>query len=360
MKGDLRKASTLYKRRKYPEVIRLLEPQIFRFRQSYLFFYYVGMACLRTGDLGGASTYLQRGLGLKPNDIAAKLGLALVYLKRQDVQEAIRCYLEILETDPKNRQAQRGLAILQKDASPDRLIELDETGKLFRLLGEKRIGRTTTLVTAVTLLLAGILLVGFLWREELLFAGKPERNPEVESLTLADVGRLVDLTGDYRYILTEKEIKKTFDSVKKSFSRFEDNITQREINRILGANAAQGVKEQVRVIGSYLTEPDFTTLRNPFGFEEVLDDPFLHAGTYVIWKGKLSNLEVGTERIAFDLLVGYESNEVLLGVVPVVIDFAALLKQGDALEVLGQVVYLGDREFSLRGVSIHKLIDLEN
>ncbi|MBT3275128.1 MAG: hypothetical protein HN368_18380, partial [Spirochaetales bacterium] len=157
-------------------------------------------------------------------------------------------------------------------------------------------------------------------------------------------------------LLTEKEIDTAFTDAKKHFSQFEDNLAQIEINRLLGSNASVEVKEQTRVIESYITEPNFTTLKDSFGFAIVEADPFLYANTYINWKGKLSNLAISSDLITFDLLVGYETNEVLLGIVPVVLDFAALLNQGEAVEILGKVSLNDSNGFFLQCISIHKLI----
>jgi hypothetical protein len=174
-------------------------------------------------------------------------------------------------------------------------------------------------------------------------------------MSLDDVGTIVDFSGEYRYVLTEDEIKETFSRVKKNFADFNDNLAQREINRLLGSNASNAVKDQARIIGSYITAPDFTTVKNPFEYQLVAADPYLYNDTYVVWSGKLTNLAVSDENIVFDLLVGYESNQVLLGVVNVVLQFAALLTVGDAVEVLGQVKLTEDNDFYLKAVSIHKL-----
>ena len=356
MKGDLRKAAKMYGRRRYPPVIRLLEPQIFRFRQNYDFFYLVGMSCLHTGDLGGASTYLQRGLGLKPHDTKANLGLALVHLKRLDVQEAIRCYLEIIDYEPNNRYAKRALALLQRDSSPDQLAHLSESGRLNRLLPDRKLNWTPFIVAVLILAVAGSAPVLLLRYTTFFEREQTPRDSAVERMILDDIGEIVDLGGDYRYILTERQIERVFSDMKKHFAKFRDNLAQKDINLLLGSNAALKVKEQARTISSYITKPDFTTMRDPFAYQDVVDDPFRYNRTYVVWRGKLSNLSITNERIAFDLLVGYETNETLFGVVPVVLDFAALLSQGDPVEVLGQVTLTETGDLFLQGISIHKLL----
>lgn len=355
MKGDLQKASKLYKRAKYPQVIRLLEPQIFRYRQNFDYFYLLGMSCLHTGDLGGANTYLQRGLGIKPNETKANLGLALVHLRRQDIQEAIRSYLEVLEAEPGNKIANRGLAILRKDASPARIQELHEAGKLSRLMPDRRSRVPSILLRVAAVTAAAAIVVFALWYTGVFDNTSTVREPAVEMMSLESIENIVDFSGEYRYLLTEKEIEDTFADVKELFSDYRDNLARREINRLLGSNASPAVKERANIIAGYITTPDFTTIRNPFDYELVAADPFLYNETYVVWKGKLTNLSVTDESITFDLLVGYETNQVLLGVVPVLLEFSAFLEVGDPLEVLGRVKLAKDEGFFIEAVSIHKL-----
>jgi len=100
--------------------------------------------------------------------------------------------------------------------------------------------------------------------------------------------------------------------------------------------------------------PDFTTVRDSFGFREVAVDPPLYAGCFVVWRGKVANLRVSGEALSFDLLVGYESQQQLHGVVPVSTTFAAELADGDAVEVLGRVA-LPSGKLALEGVSLHRL-----
>jgi tetratricopeptide (TPR) repeat protein len=361
MKGDLKKAAKLYKRSKFPQVIRLLEPQIFRYRQNYDFFYLAGMSCLNTGDLGGANTYLQRGLGLKANDTKANIGLALVNLRRQDIQEAIRCYLEVLDADPGNKVATRGLTLLKKNASPTQVLELIESGRLDRLLPDGRKRRLPTLIASLSIIIIAAAAVVLVLKYTNAFGGKPVvREPSVEMMSLDDLGGIVDFSGVYKYVLTEKEIERTFAAVKDYFSRFSDNLAKREINRLLGSNASFAVKEQVRTISGYIPVPDFTTIRDPFDYDLVAADPFLYGDTYVVWTGKLSNLSASTKEITFDLLVGYEKNQILLGIVAVKLQFAASLDDGDAVEVLGRVKVTDTTKFFLEVISIHKLIPEED
>ncbi|MCK5672653.1 MAG: hypothetical protein KAH95_04715, partial [Spirochaetales bacterium] len=119
----LKKASGLFKAGKYKQVLQLLEPQVFRYRQSFDFYYYLGISCLNTSDFGGGYSYLQRAITLKPDDINTMAGLALVHLKRQESSEAIQQWFQILDIEPNNKLAKRGLETLKKYTKQEDFIE---------------------------------------------------------------------------------------------------------------------------------------------------------------------------------------------------------------------------------------------
>jgi hypothetical protein len=247
--------------------------------------------------------------------------------------------------------------LLQKNASPGQILELIESGRLERLLpdGGRRFMPALIASAAVILALAAAVVI-VLRYTDLFSPDRAVREPAVDMISLDDVGNIIDLSGEYRYVLTEKEIEQSFSDVKKHFSRFRDNLAQREINRLLGSNASISVKEQARVIASYIPVPDFTTVSDQFDYEAVTADPFLYKDTFVVWSGKISNLAVGDDRITFDLLVGYENNQILLGIVAVRLEFAVSLNDGNAVEVLGRLNLTEDEEFFLDAVSIHKKV----
>jgi hypothetical protein len=154
--------------------------------------------------------------------------------------------------------------------------------------------------------------------------------------------------------MTEKQIQESFEKTKRFLLQYRDNLATREVNRILLSNASAYVKEKARLLATFTRVPDFTTVRDPFGFREVAVDPPLHEGCFVVWRGKVANLAVSSEALSFDLLVGYESQKQLQGIVPVSAAFAAELADGDAVEVLGRVG-LPSGKLALEAVSLHRL-----
>ena len=109
----LKKADRLFASGRYSDVIHLLEPQVYMYREHPRFYYLLGMSCLQVGDFGGAYSYLSRSGQLAPDDVDSLLGLAAVHLRRNETQDALRLWLDVLDVDPRNPQARRGLAALR-------------------------------------------------------------------------------------------------------------------------------------------------------------------------------------------------------------------------------------------------------
>ena len=116
-KSVLTRARQLFRRRRFPQVIRLLESQVFRYRNNAEFYALLGSACLHTGDFGGAESYLRRAEQLKEEDVTTQLGLAAIAFKRGQTEEALKSWLKVLDLDPGNRKARNALAALRKDVN---------------------------------------------------------------------------------------------------------------------------------------------------------------------------------------------------------------------------------------------------
>ena len=354
MKHDLQKAEAYYRRKKYLRAIRLLEPQVFRYRENFHFYYLLGLSCLRSGDSSGARTYLDRALSIKPTNEPSLLALAVVHLKRYEVSEAIQCYLDVIDEYPKSRKARKGLNLLKRNADRENLTPIIDSHRVDRLLPrDRRSAKPLLILLSVVVIIAagGLIAVRYLKTQR-----DPPREPLVASLSLSGVDSMVAPDSEASNELSPEEIERAFDDAKSYFSAFRDNLVIREVNRIVRSNASEVVKERARTIRSYVSTPDFTTIKDPFSYAEVAGDPSLYYGTYVTWSGRVSNLVIGDESLLFDLLVGYESNQVLEGVVPIVYDFGIDLSNGRPVEVLATII---DRDgwFSLQGVSIHKLTE---
>ncbi len=179
-------------------------------------------------------------------------------------------------------------------------------------------------------------------------------SPMPQALLSLEKGRLTAAGGQFRINLSESEIESGFDQIKKYLLQYQDNLALREINRIMLSNASAAVKEKANLMKTFSVEPDFSTFRDPFSYEEVIDFPELYLGCYVIWAGKVANVNYSPENIRFDLLVGYHHEKELLGIAPTSFDFGVRIEDGIAVEVLAQIKVI-ENAVALRGVAVHRL-----
>jgi tetratricopeptide (TPR) repeat protein len=352
----LKKAARLFRARKYPSVISLLEPQVFMYRENAQFFYMLGVSCLHTGDYGGAHSYLQRSAQLSEDDIDALVGLAAVHIKRRENQEALRLWLEVLDRSPNHRVARRGLSLLQKTDDPSVLSEELSDRRIKRLFpssgfhvpGVVWVGAAVTVVAVM-----GVLFGPSVIREVRNYL--EDRRPGYEVLQTEDQPTLMTAAeGEFRYILTAREIEAIYDRIGRLFNDFRDNLARREINRLLASNASQAIKQRLRLLLAYIAVPDFTNFRDNFEYGEVAAEPWLYEGCFVRWKGRATNVRVAEDAITFDFLVGYHTEQVLEGIVEARLSFAARVDPGDPIEIIGRIVDVRE-DISVQVMSLRKL-----
>jgi hypothetical protein len=377
MKGkSLGEARKLYRARKFPEVIRALEPEVFRFRENVEYFCLLGFSCLQAGDVGGAFSYISRARHLDEDNVDVILGLAAIHLRKGETEDAIKLWLRVLEIEPSNGIARRGLDLLRRGLPPDQLQELIDSGKLKqlypRLASRVRLGLVLAIPLAV-LALAGLGYLGYRVTRPTV-----SDRPGVTGIEIpSDLPRLIDSGSDFTFMFTEREVKQLFNKAKSELLAYRDNLAAVDVNRILLSNAAPAIKERARMLKGFVIQPTFDTLRDSFPYATVAAQPALYDGCAVSWRGKAANVKAGKTAMTFDLLVGYEQEKELEGIVGVTLPFAAQLDNGAALDVLGEVIVQAGSpgaatasdtkkagsspaapaqpKLSLLGISLHKL-----
>lgn len=356
--NDLKRAAKLFRAKKYSRVLQLLEPQVFRYRESFRFFHLLGMSCLHTGDFGGAYSYLQRAVSIKPADIPSLLGIAVVHLRRQETAEALRIWFQVLDDDHNNAYANRGLKLLKRNVDTDKFIELTESEKIKNLVPSQR--NFTPLIAGIAVsvcILAAVILypiIGGFVENRL----HPKRS-EISRLDLDIQESYVnDNAENPRYRIDEKELKKNYTQIIALFHDYKDNLARREINRLLLSNASKELKGKLLLLEGHIRTPSFSSLGTNFPYGEVAEDPLLYEKCYVIWKGRVSNLRVESDAIRFDFLVGYETGRIVEGIVPVTVPFAVDIDPAYPIEILGQVK-LRNNGILLQAESVHQFSHAE-
>jgi hypothetical protein len=353
---DLKKAYSLILRKKYPQAIRFLEPKVPLFLEDELFYYLLGLSCFHTGDLGGSEFYFKRSLQVNHENVGSQLFLAVIQLKRKDQANAARLWLNILDSDPGNKYAKRGLNTLKKIKDPSGLEQFINSKDLVKLLSPvKGLNPFFIRVTVMIILISSISAFLYLTIPHIL----PEKNQreQMTNLSLDNyVGSFVEFEGDFVYTLSGIEIKNLFESAVEDFHNYNDNSLQVKINKLNLSNASNDLKGKISILEKLIQKPTFVTLKSNYDYRTVQKEPLLYNNCYVLWRGRVTNVSILTDKITLDFLVGYEKETVLEGIIFTEIPFEASINQAVPVEILGQIQYRKGKMI-LSAVSIRSIIE---
>jgi tetratricopeptide (TPR) repeat protein len=347
----------------------MLQPEVVRYHDSFNYYYILGSACLRAGDLGGAFAYYKRAREIKMLEPPALLGMAVYYLYRGDTGKAVDLYLEVLDLDGRNRIAKRGLQVLRKHGGTEGIQGWLDSGKASRLfppIPKPPLSPARMLGSAALCLLVLALAGGVLIKLGILPPGRAASSGRMGlsgiALEREDRESPVQAGGAYRYILTRSQVLKLYETGRKLFAGYRDEAAKVNLNRIIESNASDPIKNKARLLISYMEVPGFDTLRDRFSYAEVSEDPIVYRDCYVAWQGMAANLSAGEAATAFDFLVGYDTRSKLEGIVQVRFDFSVSLNLERPLEVLGRVVPVstaaGEEGIRLEGIALHQASSL--
>ncbi|MDR2314098.1 MAG: tetratricopeptide repeat protein [Spirochaetaceae bacterium] len=354
----LKKAIILSRRKKYDAAIKMLEAEVFRYQDSFNYYYVLGTSCLYAGDFGGAFTYFNRAKNIKMRDPRTLLALAVLFLRRGETDKALDLYLDVQDLDPDNPTSRRALAIIRRHGGTESLETWLEKGKLISLYPPlPKAGLSFNPFPLALVLGAAALGTGvFLGMQRI----PVEHRGGLDQSALEDEEEKnpveTEAGGSYQYILTGDQVISYYTNARKFFTQYRDEAAKRELNRLLESNASAAVKNKARLLMGYTVAPGFDTLKDRFSYEEVFKEPALYRDCYVLWRGTAANLENKPDKTSFDLLVGYDGRQVLEGIVPVELHFPAAIQGAAPLEVLGQIILLpgNARKFMLAGASVHQ------
>lgn len=364
MSDIIKDAYILFNKRKFSDVITLLEPQVFRFRENFNFFYLLGMSCLYQGDYGGSFSYLRRAVDLRENNVDTLLGIAAVYLKRGDTGNALRIWLDILEIEPGNIYAQKGLNYLKKNTEQDDFSDFASQDKILKFLPQTKKKKKSPfgfIISAAVLLITAAVIYFIFYREPIdflnsvsIFNKKPAR--ELPDVAIDERKDFINLDNQYPINFSESEVEELFRDIQDNLYDYRDNMAMHRINILLSSNASEYIKKRGELLSKYIEAPDLTNFRDNFDYAEVAEYPSLYNGCYILWKGRTVNLIETSEQISFDFLVGYHDEKILEGSVPVKFNFSIRILPNQPIELLGRIITVPDTgNFIIEGVSIKRL-----
>lgn len=352
-RNPIEEAEGLYAKRKWHELISLLEPLLPVYRDNARFSVMLGTAYLHQEDIGGAYSSFRRAQSLEFKNRIALIGLAAVLVRRGESDKAVQLYIEMLERNPSDKAARRALNIVRRCPDP---AALSGSGRQLRSLYPVPPIRLFPYLFILLVLVLGVLA----WRMipgtlNLMDSNKPSRPGIAEIvLTQSELDSPVNSAGGFEIILTEKDALGTFESAKKLFNNYRDEAALVEVNRLLLSNASRQIKTKAETLARYAREPSFISMPDRFSYADVNAFPRLYNDVAVLWKGLPANIDISAAGTSFDLLVGYHDKRKLDGIVAVRAAFELRLPPDRPVEVLAKVKATSGG-FILECVAVHEL-----
>lgn len=359
---DITLALLLLGRGDYSKVIRLLESKIPLYVENREFYSILAKAFFYTGDYSGSKLYFDRGQKINWH-IESALYLAVLGLKRRDFNSALRIWLDILDEDPNNRLAKKGLATLKKYSTMDELDYFIHSKKIDSLVPRKKIklnfGTYISLIIVLVILISSFTLYKTGLFNDFLSSNNTSLNDSnrvgTKDFNISNINLNVDPNKNSLYSFTGEQIEEYFSLASRLFQNGRDNRVKTYLNLIKYSNANEVIKQRAELLDSYLKEPDWSSYKDDITFSDVSSNNFQYEGCLVKWKGKLSNLSIIDKKIHFTFLVGYDSGKVLEGIVPVELNENIKIQENQPIEVLGRVI-LKDNSFYLEALTVMQYI----
>ena len=344
MKSAIDRALYLMRCRDFSNAIQTLNEKREVYEESFDFNYTLGLAFLYVGDTGSAAQCFDEARKIKINDENLLLAQAAIHLRRGNTDRAVQYYLDVLDLNPENAQAKRGLEFVRLHGDYEEICRWVDDGRIEILYPQ--LGVNPKKIRALALALCCGVAVGILavrlWPRDFSKSGRADLSSLV--LTAADGSNA-------------REIKKSYNKALEYFDARRDNAAQLEVNKVLNSEASTGLKQKARSLMSYFEAPGFDSLKDNFSYEEVAAQSALYLDCYVDWSGRASNVQQGENSLAFDLLVGYEDMKDLKGVVRVYFDFlpSGGLDTEKPVRVLGKIDVDG-KSVVLKGRSLYQSV----
>ncbi|OQY38881.1 MAG: hypothetical protein B6229_04845 [Spirochaetaceae bacterium 4572_7] len=369
---DLRLGLLYLGRSEYSKVIQLLESKIPLYVENKEFYYILARAFFYTGDISGAKLYFDRGQKIEW-DIDSALYLGVLGLKRRDFNSSLRIWLDILDEDPNNIRAKRGLAALKKYSTIDDLDNFIRSKKIDSFVPRKpyrfSVSGIIALSALVFILVLGVIVVKTDTVEKVYtaittkFFVQSKNSDVVDSdrdsgsyFILSELNKnFIDFSSQSEYSFSGAQIEEFFKISNNLFLQHKDNRVRTYLNLIKNSNANQQVKQKAEALESYLVDPTWTNFSDSITFKDVYRDTFQYENCFVKWKGKLSNLNIVDKKLHFTLLVGYDSEKILEGIVQVELNENIKIYENQPIEVFGQVI-LRDNKFYIEAATVMQYI----
>jgi tetratricopeptide (TPR) repeat protein len=325
-----------FRKRQWVKAISFLEKAL-KGRKDPQVYLFLGYASLFTHDVDGARRYFRGGLLEREDDPELLKGLAYVYLKDERIEDAISLWGEVLEKRPFDKQVQKALERLRTSEDLEKFAGEAKLGDFFS-------PRLPLLVKLRPYLLGMYITVGVVAFGVVFYATPLYRKaltrfyPEIVELDRVELPEgpvIEEVAKDTLYSLTEDEISEQFVQIKKQIYKKRPNSAIILLNKVINSNASPLVKERFEILYTFIDPPDPLAIDYNPHFHEIIKEPKIYQGVWVLWRGRVANLKKEKESARFDLLVNYEDQDTIEGIAHVDIDGVYYIENRQSVEVFG-------------------------
>ncbi|WP_221037733.1 hypothetical protein [Borrelia sp. HM] len=368
----IKKSIRYYNSQKYSDVIKLLEKEIFFYKNYYFYHYILGMSYLRIGNLGNAQTYLKKAYTLNPTEPDVKQSIAILLAAQGKEDKAIQIWLKMIEDNQAIKRSELSLEVIRKNPIQGTLF-LNKNklyAKLFPKIKVKtkykisKLIKLLTIPSLVFLVISILLFTNYNEVIKLILKINPTSQEKkalnniaayIDDIKINDKEKIENHEGQFVFILTETEIKNSFQKIKNHLKKSKDNFARIEINKILNSNASESIKLKAKNLASFISRPDFITFNDYLTLKQIQKNPSIYSNVYVKWEGITHNVEKKDNITYFDFYVGYNKN-VLEGIITTKTSFDIDIDFKDSVEILGQIDYdYNTNKITLNAITIRKI-----
>lgn len=349
-------AQKAFRAKKFSKVISLLEPKSIEYRDSYEFYYILGVSCMYLKDFGGAEAYFKGARRIKLNSPDLTTAQGTLYLQRGYTSRAVEYYLEALDYDNNNKTAKKALKFIQKHIKDDNISGLVRKGKINKFFPKTGIHPFIVPACIICLILAFCGTYFALNYSKIL--GLNGTRADLTELFLSSDEKISPLEtnlSNCRYILNSSDVPKIYAEAQSLFQQSKDNEALVKINTLLNSNASISIKHKSNQLKEYISgsEPDFANFKNDFSVNEIQEDIYLYKDCWVLWSGRVANEEITPTFYFAELLVGYEDMKKLDAKVPIQILQPITINSSLPIQVLARVI-IKDGNLALDVKSVHQ------
>ncbi|MBB6213230.1 tetratricopeptide repeat protein [Borreliella californiensis] len=364
----INKSIYYYNSKKYSQAIKLLEKEIFFYKNYYLYHYVLGMSYLRIGNLGNAQTYLKKAYTLNPSEPNIKQAIAILLVSQGKEEKAIQIWLKMIEENQEVDRSELSLEIIRKNPIKGSAFLKNNNlyEKLFptiKAMPDKNLTKLIIIIIMGGIIFISMLAIYFIFYEQKTTTSanlKAEINKNlnniaayIDDIKINNKEKIKNEEGQFILILTSDEIKNSFEKIKIYLKKGKDNFARVEINKILNSNASESIKLKAKNLASFISRPDFISFNEHLNLKDIKKDPSIYSNVYVKWEGVVNNIEKKDNIIQFDFYVGYNKN-VLSGIIPAKTTFDIDIDFKDHVEILGQIEYKKNK-LTLNAITIRKI-----